>query len=305
MYLKIDKEYFIEDYMKLRVIAETSLRSLFKKTEQYEKQNNKDCSQFTQEEALAMYKGFKAKSSDVLLNYNTILKAYSQWQQSNRYEDGSNIYAKISQNMLEPLIPEEATKLLTREDVLDIENQLLNWTDKAIVECLWEGLAGDSMLDLVSVNSKNVDVIHKVATLPDGRSFPLTDRLFELLILAFEETEYHCYGESMRTKTLSCRGYLYKERDNAHALNSDDKYFRWVYRKIQIFRDYVGIKKFTMKNIATSGMYHYLKQEIAATGLDFKSYLKTDAGGAMMDKYGYCGDNRVDNTLHKFRQHFK
>ena len=123
MYLKMDKECFIEDYMKLRIIAETSLRSLFKKTEQYEKKNNKDCSQFTQEEALVMYKGFKAKSSDVLLTYNTILKAYSLWQQSNRYKNGCNIYANISQDMLEPLVPEESTKLLSREDVFEIENQ--------------------------------------------------------------------------------------------------------------------------------------------------------------------------------------
>ena len=305
MYLKMDKECFIEDYMKLRVIAETSLRSLFKKTAQYEKKNNKDCSQFTQEEALVMYKGFKAKSSDVLLNYNTILKAYSLWQQSNRYENGCNIYANISQDMLEPLVPEEATKLLSREDVFEIEDQLQNWTDKAIVECLWEGLAGDSMLDLVSINSDSVDVENKTVTFSDGRTFALTDRLLDFLIRAFEETEYRCYGECMRIKKLDRRGWLYKERDNAHALASDDKFFRWVYRKVQIFRDYVGIKKFTMKNLAASGMYHYLKTGVENTNMDLKRYLETDAGKMIMDKYGYSSEFRADNIVHKYRQYFR
>lgn len=305
MYLKMDKECFIEDYMNVRTVAKTSLRSLFKKTEPYEKENRKDCSQFTSTEILAMYKDFKSKSADVLLNYNTILKAYSKWQISNRFPDGYNFYAEISQDALIPLVPEDATKLLTREDILEIENQLLNWTDKAIVECLWEGLSGDSMLDLVSLNTACVDVEQKIVRFSDGRSFQLTDRLLELLLLAFEETEYQCYGESMRTKTLNRRGYLYKERDNAHALDSDDKYFRWVYRKIQIFRDYVGIKKFTMKNISASGMYHYLKIGTDATGLDLRNYLKSDAGSAMMDKYGYHTDNRVDNILHKYRQYFQ
>lgn len=305
MYLKMDKESFIEDYMERRTVAETSLRSLFKKTEQYEKKNNKDCSQFTQEEVLAMYKGFKAKSSDVLLNYNTILKAYNQWQLENRYKGSCNVYEKISQDLLEPLVPEEATKLLTREDVYEIEDQLQNWTDKAIVECLWEGLSGNSMLDLVSINSENVDPVNKTITFFDGRTFALTDRLLDFLLRAFDEMEYLCYGECMRTKKLDHRGWLYKERDNAHALASDDKYFRWVYRKIQIFRDYVGIKKFTMKNISASGMYHYLKMGVESTDMDIKSFLQTDAGKTLMDKYGYFSEFRVDNIVHKYRQYFK
>ena len=305
MYLKMDKECFIEDYMAMRTVAKTSLRSLFKKTAPYEKENGKDCSQFIRAEILAMYKGFEAKSADVLLNYNTILKAYSKWQNSNRFPDGCNFYAEISQDTLIPLVPEDAAKLLTREDILEIENQLLNWTDKAIVECLWEGLSGDSMLDLVSLSAECVDVEQKNVIFPDGRSFPLTDRLLELLLHAFEETEYQCYGESMRTKTLNRRGYLYKERENAHALDSDDKYLRWVYRKIQIFRDYVGIKKFTMKNISASGMCHYLRIETATTGLDLRNYLKSDAGAAIMDKYGYHTGNRVDNILHKYRRYFQ
>ena len=32
--------------------------------------------------------------------------------------------------------------------------QIYNWTDKAIVECLWEGLSGNSMRDLVGIEEK-------------------------------------------------------------------------------------------------------------------------------------------------------
>ena len=63
------KEGFIKDYMRSRVVAKTSLYSLFRKTEPYEKEFNKDCSQFTKEEILHIYKEFKAKSVYVLMNY--------------------------------------------------------------------------------------------------------------------------------------------------------------------------------------------------------------------------------------------
>ena len=109
----------------------------------------------------------------------------------------------------------------------------------------------------------------------------------------------------MRIKKLDRRGWLYKERDNAHALASDDKFFRWVYRKVQIFRDYVGVKKFTMKNLSASGMYHYLKIGVENTNMELKRYLETDAGKMIMDKYGYSSEFRVDNIVHKYRQYFR
>ena len=62
MYENKMKEGFIKDYMRSRVVAKTSLYSLFKKTEQYEQRLDKDCSQFTKDEIVDMYMEFHAKS---------------------------------------------------------------------------------------------------------------------------------------------------------------------------------------------------------------------------------------------------
>lgn len=303
MYRKMEKEAFIEDYMSQRTAILTSMRSLFKKTEPFEKRNQKDCSLFSVEEALEMYNKFEAKSVDVLMNYNTILRAYSRWQESVNNVDLVHTYEQINQDHLMALVPEESRKLLSRKDIDDIEEQLLNWTDKAIVECLWEGIAGNSMSDLISLSEDMLDREKKQLRFPDGRTVDLTEKLIRFLSQAFSETEYLCYGPSRRLKQLNGYGCLYKERDNAHAADSDDKFFRWVYRKIDNFRKHVGIKKFTMKNLSTSGMYHYLCVGMAETGLDMKSYLKTDNGSELMSKYGYGeSDARVDNVLHRYKQ---
>ena len=47
MYGKTMKEEFIEEYMRSRIIAKTSLYSLFKKTEPFEEELSKDCSRFS------------------------------------------------------------------------------------------------------------------------------------------------------------------------------------------------------------------------------------------------------------------
>ena len=300
MYQNENKESFIKDYMKSRVIAETSLYSLFRKTQEYEENLNKDCSEFTIGEALEMYENFKAKSVYVLLNYNVILKAYCAWYKYYNGLETEIAYDSISKNMLEPLISEDAIKILSREDVIDIEDQLLNWTDKAIVEALFEGLSGNSMRDLISINTEMIDHKTKQLIFEDGRVFDLTDRLYNLLIESFNEVEYICYGATMRVKKLVGIGRLYKERDNAHALESDDRNFRWIYRKIQNIRRHVGMDNLTMKNLAVSGLIYYLRNGVSLTGLDLKSFLLTENGNKIMDKYGYNSSFRIDNIINRY-----
>ena len=298
MYQSEIKESFIADYMKSRVVAKTSLYSLFRKTEKYEESLNKDCCQFTQDEVLKMYEDFEAKSVFVLLNYNVILKAYCAWQKYYNCLETESAYESITRQMLNPLIPE--MKVLSREDITDIEEQLYNWTDKAIIEALFEGLSGNSMRDLVQVDANMIDHKRKQLIFPDGRVFDLTDRLYDLLMKTFDETEYLCYGSTMRIKKLIGTGRLYKERDNAHALDSDDKYFRWVYRKVQNARKHVGINNLTMKNLATAGLIYYLRKGMDQTGLELKPFLLTEMGEKLMDKYGYSSAFRVDNVINRY-----
>ena len=298
MYQSEIKESFIKDYMKSRVVARTSLYSLFRKTEKYEERFNKDCCQFTPNEVLEMYGEFEAKSVFVLLNYNVILKAYCAWQKYYNGLETEMVYDGVTRQMLAPLIPER--KVLSREDVIDIEDQLYNWTDKAIVEALFEGLSGNSMRDLVSIHEDMMDHKNKRLVFPDGRVFDLTDRLYSLLMESFRETEYLCYGYTMRIKKLIGTGRLYKERDNAHATDSDDKYFRWVYRKVQNARKHVGINDLTMKNLATAGLIYYLRKGMNQTGLELKPFLLTEMGEKLLDKYGYDSAFRVDNVINRY-----
>ena len=302
MYKKEIKESFIEDYMRSRVVAKTSLYSLFKKTEPFEEEFNKDCSQFTNDEIIDMYTDFKAKSVYVLMNYNVILKAYCAYKKYYHNLKTEIAYENIAINDLRPIVPNNVNKILSRQDIIDIEDQLYNWTDKAIIECLWEGLSGNSMRDLVGLEASMVDHKAKQLHLPDGRVFDLTDRLYELLLKTFEETEYICYGETLRVKKMIGVGKLYKERDNAWAADSDDKNFRWVYRKVQNFRKHVGINGLTMKNISISGMAHYLREGMEQTELDLRTFLSTEMGEKLMDKYGYCSEFRRDNVAHRYSQ---
>ena len=302
MYNDNKKEGFIKDYMRSRVVAQTSLYSLFRKVESYEEKLDRDCSQFTEEEILNMYKEFGARSYHVLLNYNVILKAYCAWQKHYHGLENDIAYENITTDMVRPLVADDAKRVLTREEVTEMEDQLYNWTDKAIVEALFEGLSGNSMRDLTGVELHMINQKTKQLHLPDGRLFDLTDKLCEFLVAACKETEYMCYGETMRVKKMFGINKLYKERDNAYAADSDDRFFRWVYRKCINYKKHLSIDSLTMKNLQTAGMTYYLKQGMEKANLGLKEFLLTEAGAKLMDKYNYFSEHRIDNVIARYKQ---
>lgn len=297
MYNKERKEEFIKEYMRSRVIAQTSLYSLFRKTQPYEEALCKDCSQFTEKEILDMYAGFQAKSKFTVFNYNVILKAYGAWMA--HYHGGPSVvaYNNITSDMIAPLIPEDANKLLTREDITDIEDQLRNESDRAIVELLFIGVAGKNMEDIYAVSE---ECVQGDMLIVNGKTFPMNDRLRELLPKAFAETEIISYGETMRVVKVNGAGRIYKERSNARGVDTDDARFRFFYRKIQIFRDYLGMPGLTMKTIAAAGMWYYLSLGMQETGLNLRSFLRTPEGKEIATRYGFSGDYYIDNVCAKY-----
>lgn len=298
MFNKEQKEAFIKEYLRSKVVAETSLYALFRKTEPFEEEINKDASIFTREEILNMLAKFKAKSVNSLLNYNIILKHYSRFVLK---EVGTNAYESIVKSDVANLVDNTANILLTREELDDVETQLLNWVDKAIVELLWEGVSGPSMNDIYSITEECVQ--EKVLCV-NGKEFPMTDRLKELLPKAFAETESMSYGNTMRISQVIGKGRIYKERPNARGVDSNDVHFRFFYRKIMIFREYLGLEGLTMKNIAASGLWHYLQLGMEERNLGLRDFLKTRQGERLAKKYGF-GDYYVDNICQKYEQYLK
>lgn len=300
MYNESLKEGFINNYMRTRVVAQTSLYSLFRKVEPYEQSLNKDCSEFTEEEILKMYKEFQARSHNVLLNYNVILKAYCAWKKHYHGLTNDVAYENITTEMARALIPDDAKRVLTREEVTEIEDQLYNWTDKAIIELLFIGVAGKNMEDIYAVSE---ECIKGELLIVNGKEFPLTDRLKELLPKAFSEIETTSYGDTMKIIPVNGKGRIYKERANARGIDTEDAKFRYFYRRIQLFRNYLDIPGLTMKNIAASGLLYYLKCGMNETNLDLRSYLKTEEGKTIAIRYGFSQDYYVENVHAKYAQY--
>lgn len=212
MYNEKRKEGFCQDYLRSRIIQKTSLYGFFRKIELYEEELGKDASEFNKEEALAMYTRLKSRSVYTLMNDNTILKAYCAWMKYHNHIKEEGIYEEITIDDLKPCVDKNANKVLSKEEIYDIEDQLHNYTDMAIVQCLFEGIAGRSMRDITELNSSMLEQKNKRLLFPDGRAFNISSRLCDLLDKAFQEETYICYGTTMKAKSLLVKvNYLRKE----------------------------------------------------------------------------------------------
>ena len=272
------KKGFIEEYLRSKVVAPTTINAVFKKIVPFERKFKKDVSEFNEREVLDMYQVMEFKTVKTLQNYNNYLKAYTLYKNycENKTE---NIFKHITKEMLQQCISDSVrkNKYLSYEQFQDIKRELLNYTDMAILECLWAGIAGKNLTDLTYLRQENVDVNSETITLKSGKIVKLYDELYELLEKAFQETEYVCYGTTIKVKPVVGIGTLYKTRDNAYR-DSDDVRFRWIYRKIMTIREYLDIPELSMKTLHGAGMLHKIKKGMQESGLAIREFLQTDKG---------------------------
>lgn len=214
----------------------------------------------------------------------------------------TNAYDEINKEDLRQCLDPDLIKqtYITREQLDDIEDELLNYTDKAIVEALWHGISGKSMRDLTLLNETMFDESKTSLIFPDGRIIPISKKLSEYLDKAFHEMDYLCYGASLRVEKLVGDGSLYKERANAHAGDSDDVRFRWVYRRIQNYRKFLDIPTFTMKTIQASGLLYQLQNAMQQNDCSMRAFLATNQGKALALQYGYKPEHYIDVIAEKY-----
>lgn len=296
------KSEFIRDYLRSKVVAATSLSGLFNKTEMFETQLGKDCSQFTKDEILNMYRQFNAKSAKVLENYTVYLKHYTAFRLYHGQINTENEYLNLTKDIIKSCLDSDIQKqmFLSREQLDDIENELLNYTDKAIVEALWHGISGKSMCDLVSLNRSMLSDDKRSLIFSDGRIVLISQKLSEYLDKAFDETEYLCYGNTLRVERMVGYDTLYKERANAYQAPTPDVYFRWVYRRVQNYRKHLDIPLLTMKTIQASGLWYFIQQGISQQQCSIREFLASSEGKALAVQYGYKPEHYVDVIIDKF-----
>ena len=297
-------EDFLQEYGRSRVIIETTTRATLNRAVEFEHRFNKPFYQFATEEALEMYKSVHAISVVTLQNNNLVLKHAARWFAYKYNKEVANTYEEITKDALSEVVDVEKQKslILSREDVEDIIEQLLNWTDKCIVWLLFYGVGGNLLKELTFMQWNQVSHGDLKVYFKSGKIIDITENVYDMLKQGFEEDELISFGETNRIAKVRSLG-LYKARCNSLSDNDNpedktdlERRYRWVQRRLILISKDLGIR-LTSGSLQSSGLLYHLQQGVKETGLEFKEFTKTKYAELLARRYDILSEGFYSQIL--------
>lgn len=305
------KEEFLKEYFRSRVVSTSMVNAVMNRAIENERVFGKHFYQFSKEEIMQMYTEAKTKSNRTLQNWNLTLKHASRWFLHNQGEPQQSAYECITREELEGCIDMDAVKqmLITKEQLHTMQDDLLNYTDKAILTLLFLGVGGDSLKEITFLTADQLSSKEKKIYFRTGKLICLSDRDYDIVKKAIEEDSLISYNDDSNVVRVSTGG-IYKLRpntintnDNIHDEDDRRRRFRWLHRRVNIMGDYLGVKM-TPKSINASGLWHSIQEKMKEKGItDVREYLQTDSGKRVCWHFGFMGEHSAATVLDKFRRY--
>jgi len=117
--LESQKEEFLKEYFRSRVVSTTMVNAVLNRALGNEKRFGKVFYEFTKEEILQMYTDAKVKSNRTLQNWNLTLKHASRWFLHTQGKSLDNAYEAVTRDDLNRCVDADAVKqmLITKEQL--------------------------------------------------------------------------------------------------------------------------------------------------------------------------------------------
>lgn len=286
-------EDFIEEYSRSRVVISTTIRATLNRAIEFEYKFNKPFHLFTTDEALKMYQTVHAISIVSLQNMNLVLKNAARWIRYKNGETVDSVYEKITKDLLEMAVDKEKRKsvVLSKDDVKELMDQLLNWVDKAIIFLLFEGVDGYLLDQLTFMKWEQISHNDLKIYLRNGETIDITESEYEMLKRGFEEDELISYGSTARVARVRSSG-LYKIRFNSLSDNNNpndsadiSRRYRFITRRLTLVAKDLGVK-LSPSILQTSGLLWYVKQGMKEADMNFREFTTTEECFKIAKRYG-------------------
>ena len=305
-------EEFIKDYQRSRVVAVASVRATLNRALEFENKFQKAFYEFSKDEVVEMYKTINAISARSLQNINLILKHAARWILHSQNKSLENIYDNVTKDMIQKCVNTNKKNglIVTKSQLEDIQNDLLNDTDKAILFLLFEGAGGFKLKELMFMDWTQVSHKEFKVYFRSGKSINITQDDYELLSRAFKEDELISFGTTSRISRVRSLG-LYKSRFNTLSDNNDitnegdvERRYRFAQRRLMLISKDLNVT-LTSGGLQESGLLHYLQQGVANSGLKFREYTKTEEAKALARRYDILSEFAPQILLEKFEKYFQ
>ena len=304
MYNEEQKRRFMNHKIKELVSEDDSLiKFYFKKVEPFENMYKKDVCNFTISEISDMYKFLNFISINTLINFNCQLSIYARWAMSQGLvTDNQDHFQMFDTEALLKLINPVLSKkkIMTREEVLNYVDQLLNPRDQYFLLGIFEFGSGPKNYNALfkakmnDINEDNKTIYY------DNCTLHISDELLDICYECLKTNTYYYETDNLdgskRTNTLYNIGNICK----SFMLDPTDKSInRNVYTSIIKALKYLDIEHFiSPKDFENSGKLHMIKTNANKLNISIEEYLYTHKKEV---EYQYrCSKINVKNWLFEY-----
>ena len=308
---ELEVKKFLNEYARSRVIIEATVRASLNRALEFEQKFQKPFYEFATDEVLDMYKSMHAISDRSLQNTNLTLKHAARWMIDMKKLNTKSPYEGVTKELIQSCVDtnKKRNMLLTKDDLEEIKGQLLNWTDKGILQMLFLGAGGNWLKELTFFSMSQVSRKDGLVYMKTGKVVPRTEDDYELIRRACGEEELISFGETSRISKVESYGF-FKRRFNALSANEDpnneqdlERRFRFIQRRLLLISKDLGMQ-LNSGGLQTSGLLHHLRQGIEESGLTFREYVKTNEAKELARRYDIMTELYVQILVDKFEKYF-
>lgn len=291
LYNKDNKMEFIGNYESQE--SQMTIFGQFLKVSGFEKKLGKDISEMNEVEI-----------KDMLLygEYSTITSAINHINTYKRYVDfidsqNNPFYNFDSYSELaSEVVAKEKNKRYSRKELLDMLDELNNYTDQALLLALFEGIKGKSFSELLTLKTSNLyeengSYFAKVydSGEQDYRVVKITSRLYDLLHKADRQDRYKTNNQEEIIETpFNDSEFIFKKAKKGRQGGTVlDRHF--ITRKFIFFKEFFGNPNLSADDIVRSGMMYMAyeqfkqsgklgKQELLEIGEQYNTIMATSNG---------------------------
>lgn len=281
MYNEEIKRRFIEEKIDGMLSPSSYYENIFKKAASYENELSKDLMNFSLDEIIELYKRIDTASIGVLRSCNSVYKTYTTWGIKENYRRGlENAYDAVAMDIMKSCVNMEArkAKILSRADIREMENVLLNASDVAIIECLFNGIKGRGLNEILELKISDIDENTGVISLVSGRKVQVDNHCVRCLMDAYEEEYYVSLFDSGRVFEYypNPDGFVFKMMVSGRVNTQNGKRnYNTFYKRIKKILSYYGEENLSAQDIALSGQVHYIKMKCQENGISVNEFFRS------------------------------
>ena len=260
-----------------------------------EEKITKDITEMNEEEIKDILIKLKFSTiTSAINNINTYKRYIDYYNKENNPFYNFDSYSELASEV----IAKDKNPRYTRQEILDMINELNNYTDQALILALFEGIKGKSFSELLTLKTSNLyekdgKYYAKVFDSANQDYRPndvqISEKLYELLHKADSQPTYRTNNEQEIVETpFNESEFIFKKaKKGRQGGNILDRHF--ITRKFIFFKQFFGNENLSADDIVRSGMMYMAyelfkesnkigKQELLSIGEHYNTVMATSNG---------------------------